>query len=219
MSNLVSGWFRVYEGQRLLISVRRAISPENIMQEQISEVPDFSVAPNNYFYAPIPDKFDLAVETFVKAFEKLSEQDRQITLGALNNLERSGLGVFAMRCASLAVREASADLVRYGIIAVLMSNLEPDFHEYYLALATLRDASERLGLDFPVLLKSLSGLNAGEGGKRALTFLQNTASLAQMDRVWVEESSGGHYTSARYPSAESVAEMARRIIEKTGGRN
>jgi hypothetical protein len=100
----------------------------------------------HYAEMRLPSNVDDQLALIVSLFWDAEAPLREALRDALTQVHQNWLGTFAMRMASLAIREQSIDRLRLGIGAIALAGdaQNSDWRDTGVALLPLRDAAERL---------------------------------------------------------------------------
>jgi len=153
--------------------------------------------PERYFRGPLPDPYDSHLTEYVRAFRDLSAERRDEVIGTLTQPERVVLKDFSERAAALAVRSRSLALIDDGVTALAITDFVDDLNNDSLldnkSLAVLRDAANRIGVDFNDILDRIATFGSSRGAGRISGFKQNLATLEEMSYMCIDEPDGVRY--------------------------
>jgi len=101
----------------------------------------------DYFGLPLPSEVDGHFAAVVAAFVDSDERFRTSLGQSLTRVQSELLMAFAIRMASLAVREDAATRLRVGLLATALASRvpDPDWRDFALQLPPIEDAASRLG--------------------------------------------------------------------------
>lgn len=104
------------------------------------------LAEGDYFGSPLPSQQDGVVADLVARFAVTDEPLRKALRQHLRNTHVGVLGSFAVRMASLAVREGSTERLRLGLLAIALASDSPesDWRDLTRLLTPLEDAALRI---------------------------------------------------------------------------
>src|SRR6266446_1049838 len=139
-----------------------------------------------YVEEPFPDGRDCNVRLLVETFKGASASERKDIHSLMTKTVRAGLNGFACRRAMLAVTRSSVDLIREGVIAVIIGTIGSDFGMETFSLSLLQDACGRIGHNYRWIFVE-SALSVGAGGCEVLQYFlardEETNSLFNMGYV------------------------------------
>ena len=105
---------------------------------------------SGYLEQPLPCEADEIVAALVAGFEEAPAPAREGVRRRVGCTHARALGLFAVRMATLAVRERSAERLRIGLCAAVLSAGErADWRDLGDTLHLLSDAAIRIGADGP----------------------------------------------------------------------
>lgn len=106
----------------------------------------------DYYQQTLPVPLDDALFGIISAYSGLTGPQRERFVATLSPQQRSLLGVFGHRAATLSVREQDPERLRLGLIANAIANtVIPERRNVDVALAVFHHCAKKLGLD-PVML-------------------------------------------------------------------
>ena len=107
--------------------------------------------PGAYYDRPLGCAADAALSALVDAFAGATAEERTKMIVAVPNAFAGNFMSYAIRMATVGVRERSRQHVLRGILAMAIEDFRSDWRENLMTLAPLNDAAARIGED-PVQL-------------------------------------------------------------------
>lgn len=119
------------------------------LAERLHDALDTAVARagKGYFDAPLPNEVDEDIGVLMERFPTFNDASRAELIHRVSQAQMNLLISYAVRMASLAVRERSLLRLRTGLLAMALAShaREFDWREVILSFSTLEDAGRRLG--------------------------------------------------------------------------
>jgi hypothetical protein len=110
-----------------------------------------------YATEDIPSETDDSLLALLAAIEGLPLDDRTAAGRQLSETIAWGLRVFAVRMATRAVRTLDTRFIRSGLHALALEVAPGDPRDFFVAVAPLFHASERLGMDSAAIFNEAAG--------------------------------------------------------------
>jgi hypothetical protein len=111
-----------------------------------------------YFWNPIPDPLDLKISSFINRFAMAQESERIDLARIFTDKHALLLDAFAIRMASLAVRQGSSEPIAWGLVALTLDCGQFDDRETVPAVVTLYDAALRIEVDSKELFENAAAV-------------------------------------------------------------
>jgi hypothetical protein len=125
----------------------------------------------DYYQLALPDPLDETLFGIVSAYSALPGPQRERFVAALSPQQRSLLGVFGHRAATLSVREQDPERLRIGLVANAIANtVIPEKRNVDVALAVFHHCAQRLALDPVALFDEAAELATDEAAARMRAF-------------------------------------------------
>jgi hypothetical protein len=125
----------------------------------------------DYYRQPMPSADDERLETMVARFMVTKQEERERFQASLEIEQRSVLGIYGHRAATLSVREGSAARLLSGLVGAAIANYEiPEKRNVDVALAIFYHCARRLGLEPADLFDQAAYFAAGEIARRMRAF-------------------------------------------------
>lgn len=128
----------------------------------------------------LPCDADRAVMEVVDGFTKATPAEREQFIEAVPNKDAGFFLSFAVRMATLGVREKSVTRVRQGLIAVVIENFRRDSREDLMTLAPLNDAAGRVGADPVDLFDEAASYATPDVAEKLKTFVRRHPDLKSL---------------------------------------
>lgn len=111
-----------------------------------------------YYKLPVPAKIDLEISDVLAKVIQYGQEDLLTVLKEIDQDYGQVLGLFAERAASIAVRRSSKELIKDGILALLIYDFTADTRDTLLVLSVLHDAAIRIGADPYTLFEEIGSI-------------------------------------------------------------
>lgn len=134
----------------------------------------------HYNEQQLPSETDFAVMELVDNFLKTSPAERERILPEIPNKTSGHLMSFAVRMATLGVREKSKTRVLQGLIALVIENFRIDWREDLMTLAPLNDAAVRVGADPVALFDEAASYAAPAVAQKIRAFVRRQPDLKSL---------------------------------------
>lgn len=182
-----------------------------------------------YLDSPLPSESDERVASLVQRFAEGNDAFRNALRAALTLAQYDALVAFAVRMATLAVRERSTARLRLGLNAVALVGDAPtaDWRETYTPLLALRNATWRIGADARGEFISAARLARGRTARSLIAAGSRSALMAGIEHlvmrlgagVWkaVDAPDGFRYVPVQRVSRAEVDGLIRRVEQSRGG--
>ncbi|MCP4422940.1 MAG: hypothetical protein GY803_00465 [Chloroflexi bacterium] len=118
----------------------------------------------DYFRQPLPAPIDERMEQIVERFMAASPEQRDLLLGALDNSQRSPLGIYGHREATMGMREQSRARLRRGLIGAALAHHALDRGSLEAALAVPHHIARKMGVNTVDLFDETAEFVGGEIG-------------------------------------------------------
>ena len=111
----------------------------------------------DYFRQPLPGPLDERMGQIVDRFMAASPEQRDLLLAALDKSQRSLLGIFGHREATMGMREESRERLRRGLVGLAIAHHELDRGSLEAALAVPHHIARKMGLNTVDLFDEAAG--------------------------------------------------------------
>lgn len=120
----------------------------------------------DYFRHPLPGPLDEWMGQIVERFMTVSPEQRSLLLAALDKMQRSPLGIFGHREATMAMREQSQARLLRGLVGTAVAHYALDRGSLEAALAVPHHIARKMGVNTVDLFDEAAGLVMGKIGER-----------------------------------------------------
>ena len=116
-------------------------------------------------------------------FEALSESDWSIVRGMISRTEEMILWHYSVRMAQMAVRTNDERLIRFGLMALIVTDKLMDPRDVFTAHALLLDAAKRIHANVESVFNGVARLATPTRRNTMETYVRERACEASMDNV------------------------------------
>jgi hypothetical protein len=137
---------------------------KRLSQEQIRDLAIDLAGPRSKGYGlrPIPCDLDDEIGTLVDTFANATASERKTLTDAFGPEQAFGLMAYAERMAILAVRNRSPDLLKNGLLALVLEGFKLDARENIMRLALLDHSALKIGMNPEQLFEEAARSATGE---------------------------------------------------------
>lgn len=166
------------------------MAPQNFSALAIATLPEDTLTYFNYYKSKLPNGKDDEITKLVEVYKAARPEDRLTIANGLTGQQANWLDTYGFRMSMLSVRQGSADLLKSGLIALLMTMKIKDWRESIMSTSVLYRAAELLHVGDAAIRDAAKYAPDAETNERLLDYLKRTDDDKTVEAMGFRELTG-----------------------------